>query len=535
MEKNLLDILLGNEYVALFSIIALGLMIGQIRIANLSFGSSAVIFVALIFGHFHYTIPSGVGVLGLILFIYCVGISAGPTFFSSFTKQGTVLIKLSILVVGVAGLSILFLSKFFGIPMELSIGLLSGALTSTPALAAATDTLKGSESLVSVGYGIAYPFGVLGVVLFVQLLPRFLKKDLKSLEEGKVESQGSHVVRYFIEVTNEALIGKKISEINILSEVSCQISRVFEKGRFIPLNYDMTLKRKQTLLIVGEEKNVDLIVGILGKKSSKISSVQIEKERLKIVVTSKEMIGKQLKELELLKRFGVTVTRVNRIDTTFVPSGNTVFEMADELTVVGDTMDLSVFSKAAGHRTKAAQETNILSLCVGITVGIVIGMTPIGNPDVGSFSLGTSGGLLLVALFLGHWGRVGNIVGRIPLGARHLMTELGLVFFLAHAGVKAGGGFIETVSQYGVTLIGIGMAVTLVPMICGYLAAKYVFKIPLLEILGGICGAMTSTPGLGAITSKTDSEVPVVSYATAYPVALVFIIIIVQILIVLLR
>lgn len=528
---ELFNVLMSNEYVALFSIITLGLLIGKVRIFNISLGSSAVIFVALVFGHFHYAIPSGVGVLGLILFIYCVGISAGPTFFSAFKKQGKSLIQLSILVVGTAGLSILFLSKFFGIPMELSVGILAGALTSTPALASATDTLQGSGALVSVGYGVAYPFGVLGVVLFVQLLPRFLKKDLKEVEEEKGGKKRKTVIRYFIEVSNEAVIGKKISEIKILSEFPCQISRVFERGRFVPLSYDMILKAKQILLIVGEEENVDLIVGVLGKKSTEISNTQIERERMKVVVTSKEMLGKSLKELELLKRYGVTVTRVNRVDTTFVPSGNTTFEIADVLTVVGEVMDLNVFSKAAGHRVKAAHETNVLSLCIGIMFGIIIGMTPIGHPDVGSFTLGTSGGLLLVSLVLGHWGRIGNVVGRIPLGARHLMTELGLVFFLAHAGVRAGGSFVETVSQYGISLFGIGMTVTVIPLVCGYLAARYIFKISLFEMLGGICGAMTSTPGLGAITSKTDSEIPVISYATAYPVALVFIIIVVQILI----
>jgi putative transport protein len=525
-----IDILLNNHLVTLFAIISLGILLGKARVAGISLGNSAIIFVALLFGHFHYTIPEGIGTLGLVLFIYCVGIGAGPNFFSAFAKQGATMAQLSFLIVGFASFLTYLLIKFFHVPMDLSIGLFAGALTSTPALAAAIDTLKEAGPLVSVGYGIAYPFGVIGIVLFAQVLPRMLRQDLEKLAGQTACIQGHNIQRYYVEVMNPSLFGKVIADTEVVAKFSCQISRTFDGTRFIPLQADTTFHKGQTVLLVGEKNNAASVIDFLGRLSTEVKDFEIESQRVEVVVTSPEMVGKTLRELDLIKEFGVTAVRLNRMEIVFVPTKDTMVEQADRLTVVGNDEGLNRFAKAAGHRSKALHETDLLSLSIGVLLGVTVGMVPFGLPGTKTVTLGLSGGLLLVALVLGHYGRVGKVVGRVPSAAQYLMRELGLIFFLAHAGVKAGGEFFGIVQQHGLILFFFGGLLTLLPMAGGCLVAVHIFKLNLLQTLGGLCGAMTSTPGLGTITARTDSEIPIISYAAAYPVALVSKIIFIQLL-----
>jgi putative transport protein len=531
-KPSALDMLLGNQIIALFVIIALGLIFGEISLFNVSFGSSGVIFVALVFGHFQYTIPSGIGTLGLVLFIYCVGVSAGSAFFRAFVSKGADLAKLSVVVVSSAALTIFFSAKFFEVPISLASGIFAGALTSTPALAAAMDNLKESGSLVSVGYGIAYPFGVIGVVLFVQLIPKLLKQDLDQLAKDIGESKKKKkIVREWVEITNEGIVGNLISQAKFLESFSCQISRTYEQDKVVPVTDETIFRMGQVVLIVGEESDLLKVISLMGKKYSKFIQHTLEQERREIIITSKGVVGKSISELNTLKNYGIMITRIERGSNEFVPSGSTVLEAVDKLTVVGAVDYVEKFMKFAGHRAKAVNETDILSLIVGILAGVLLGKLTFALPGNAGFSLGLSGGPLLVALLLGHFGRIGKMTGRYPVAALNILRDIGLVFFLAQAGVSAGGSFIATINQYGSVLFLVGAIVTTVPLVVGYYWATYVMKLNLLEALGGICGGMTSTPALGSITAKTDSGIPVVSYATAYPVALILMIVLVSLII----
>jgi len=217
----------------------------------------------------------------------------------------------------------------------------------------------------------------------------------------------------------------------------------------------------------------------------------------------------------------VVVTRIHRLGLTFVPNAQTVVETNDQLTVVGRAEDLQRFAEACGHRSSAIGETDLLSLSLGLAIGIVLGQIPIGLAESGSITLGLAGGPLIAGLLLGHFGRVGRIVGHIPRPTRVLLQEFGLVLFLADAGVRGGSALVETLQAQGAVLFLMGVAITLVPMLLALPLATRLFKMNFLQALGGICGGMTSTPALGAITARTESQAPVVSYATAYPVALI--------------
>ncbi len=243
------------------------------------------------------------------------------------------------------------------------------------------------------------------------------------------------------------------------------------------------------------------------------------------------MTGQTLREIGPLKNYGIVITRITRLGLTFVPNASTVIEVNDQLTAVGRPEDIKAFAKAVGHRTSAIDATDLLSLSAGLTLGIVIGLIPIGLPGSTPVTLGLAGGPLLVALILGHFGRVGCIVGHIPRPTRLLLQELGLVFFLANAGIRGGGSLAATVQEYGPVLFGLGLCISVIPLIVAWPLARRLFKLDPLQSLGGICGGMTSTPALGALTAKTDSQVPVISYVSAYPVALIVMIIIAKVLI----
>lgn len=527
------NLLLNQPLIVLFALIASGLLLGGVKFKGISLGSSGVLFTALLAGHLGYSIPTGVGTLGLVLFVYCIGIGAGDRFFASLVREGTALAKLAVLITVLGGAITWAGSILLDIPTGLATGIFAGALTSTPALAAATEgmaTLGGGDA-VSIGYGIAYPFGVIGVVLFVQVLPRLLKLDIESTPEQPDSKCGNRVENVLVEVTNPNLYGQRISESGITNFNAVQICRIYSGGSLVPLSYDDQFEASQILLLVGRRCEMEIAIDMIGKRSDRKLPEDVENERQNLIVTSSAFIGQKLGDLAPLRNYGIVVTSITRLGLTFVPNANTVIERHDHLTCVGRVDDLKNFSIAVGHRSSAIDATCLLSLSAGLTFGIILGMLPFGLPGGPPITLGLAGGPLFVALILGHFGKVGPVVGFIPRPTRMLLQELGLVFFLANAGVRGGGALASTLQEHGFTLFALGVCVSALPLIVAWPIATRFLKMNPLQALGGICGGMTSTPALGAITSKTDSQVPVISYVSAYPVALIFMIIISKLLI----
>ena len=233
--------------------------------------------------------------------------------------------------------------------------------------------------------------------------------------------------------------------------------------------------------------------------------------------------------------YGVEISRFTRLGLTFVPPGDTKFQSGDRLTVVGPPENLKKFAVAAGDRADVIDQSDLISLTVGISLGVLVGLTPVSVFGGPAMKLGLTGGPLLVGLLLGHFGRIGPFVGYLPRASRLVVMELGLMLFLAQAGVQAGADIVEVIQAHGFRLVALTVAVLLLPLAAGYLVARYALRMPQLDALGGICGGMTSTPALGAITAKTDSDAPIVAYAAAYPVALILMTVFAQSLVMLLR
>lgn len=527
-----METLFANPLFTLFGVIGAGLLLGSIRIKGIELGSSMVLFVALAAGHFGLQLPSAVGTLGLVVFVYCVGIGAGGRFFRAVAREGSALAKLALAVTLIAAVLTVIFAFLLDLPVDLATGIFAGALTSTPALAGADEALKstfGTGGDLVIGYGIAYPFGVIGVVLMVQLLPKFLGWEL--VESGSEASHEKEICNSVVEITNPNLFGQPILGSSVSERNRCQVSRVLHDGVLRPLKPDETFEKGQRVLVVGEKSDLDRVCEFMGSVVDESYTFDTARERRRLIVTSPQFSGKSLGDLNLMGRFGVIVTRVSRTGMTFVPNRETVIEARDMVTVVGTEASLKTLAEAIGHRESQIDATDLLSISSGLALGIFLGMIPLALPGSSSITLGMAGGPLIAGLLLGHFGRVGGIIGYIPRPTRILLQELGLVLFLADAGIKGGGRMMETVSEHGVMVFFMGACVTLVPMLLAIPLARHWLQCSPLQTLGGICGGMTSTPALGAITAKTDSQAPIISYATAYPVALVIMTLLAKILV----
>jgi len=335
----------------------------------------------------------------------------------------------------------------------------------------------------------------------------------------------------FVQINNPNIIGKKIAESAVTRFQSCQVSRILKGETLTPLSYEDNFEKDQILMLVGTSPELELAVDTLGERINRPMIRDVENERRLLLVTNRKFAGKSLGSLGTLRHHGVVITRITRLGLTFVPNEHTTIEANDQLTTVGRPDNLKEFAKVIGHRESALGTTDLLSLSAGLSLGILLGLIPIGLPGATPISLGLAGGPLLVALILGHFGKVGGIVGYVPRPTRLLLQEIGLVFFLANAGLKGGVSLGETVAQYGPMVFLLGIGVTLIPLVVAWPIARKLFKLDPLKTLGGLCGGMTSTPALGAITAKTDSQIPVISYVSAYPIALVVMIITAKVLI----
>ncbi|TWT52369.1 aspartate:alanine exchanger family transporter [Allorhodopirellula solitaria] len=524
---------------ALLLIITLGLGLGKISLWGISIGTSAILFVALLAGHLGVTIPDGLGTLGLAIFVYCIGISAGPTFFRGLLSNARVMATLGAVMVLTGVVTTWVCAKLCNLPGDLASGLMAGAMTSTPALGAASEAVAEPDK-VAVAFGVAYPFGIAIIVLFVQLMipkqaesasdsgdhpagaPPEPEKN-KTRRSARRQENQSNIKRYVVEIANPGVVGKRPSEAAASADLPCQISRVFLDQRWRPTPSDYVFSLGDRVMLVGQQEGGRLAaeaLGVLGDDEGVV--LDADSQRKEVVVTSPEIHGHTLKELRLRSRFGVTVTRIRRIDQEFVPSSKTRVEFGDTLALVGEPVGLFQLQKVAGHRPRTLNETDLLSLAIGLAVGIIVGQISIQWAGV-SVSLGIAGGPLCVGLILGHFRRIGPIVGSFPPAAQILMTEGGLALFMADAGVKAGGNVGEVLRQQGPVLCFVAILIATLPLAVGYLMASYGFGLSRWQALGAACGGMTSTPGLAALTGSTDSSEPVTSYIAAYPVSLVLI------------
>lgn len=527
--------LLQSSYFALFLIVALGFVLGRINFKGISLDVSAVIFIALLFGHFGVIIPKELGNFGLVLFIFTIGIQAGPGFFDSFRSKGKVLILITLLIIGSACMTGVLFKYLLHIDMAETVGLIAGSLTSTPGLAAAIDSTQSSAA--SIAYGIAYPFGVIGVILFIKLLPGLLRLDIKK-EEKRLEMQQRdkypEIYTGTFRVTNENIFNKSLVQLQIRTMTGAVISRVKHGDKTEVPSAKTMLYQGDLVKAVGSEYALAQLGVLVGERLQEDLPLATSYELQSLLLTKKEVIGKTLGSLNLQQNFGCTVTRIRRSGIDLSPEPGLTLKFGDKLLVVGHQDSLKELAKLLGNDEKRLSDTDFFPIAMGIVLGVLVGKINISFSDSFSFSPGLTGGILLTALVLSSVGKTGPILWSMSGAANLLLRQLGLLLFLAEVGTSAGANLVETFRESGWALFGAGVAITLVPMIVAVAVGYFVFKINLFDLMGTITGGMTSTPGLAAAGSMTDSDAPSVAYATVYPIAMVFLIVFIQVIAILL-
>lgn len=522
--------LLQSSYFSLFLIVALGFMLGRIKIKGLSLDVSAVIFIALLFGHFGVIIPKELGNFGLVLFIFTIGIQAGPGFFDSFRSKGKTLILITMLIISSACLTGIGLKYAFDIDTPSVVGLIAGALTSTPGLAVAIDSTN--SPLASIAYGIAYPFGVIGVILFVKLLPKIMKVDLeKEARRLEIERRGQfpELKTCIFRITNFNVFGKSLVQINARAMTGAVISRLKHDEQISIPTAHTVLREDDYIQAVGSDESLNQLAVLVGEREEGELPLDKTQEIESLLLTKKDMINKQVGDLNLQKNFGCTVTRVRRSGIDLSPSPDLELKFGDKLMVVGEKEGIKGVARLLGNNAKQLSDTDFFPIAMGIVLGVLFGKLNISFSDSLSFSPGLTGGVLMVALFLSAVGKTGPIIWSMSGQSNQLLRQLGLLLFLAEVGTSAGKNLVTTFQESGLLMFGVGAAITVIPMMIAVIVGRLVFKIDLLDLLGTITGGMTSTPGLAAADSMVDSNIPSVAYATVYPIAMVFLILFIQI------
>jgi putative transport protein len=533
---------LAEQMLVLFLVLAIGSWLGQIKVKGVSLGAAGVLFVGLIFGHYGYSVPKPLMDFGLLLFVYAVGLQAGMRFFRSFRRQGIQFLVIGIGSVLAGALALGLTANWLDLPFDLATGLFTGALTCTPALAAAIDTVNrlvvGNSAAVSVGYGIAYPFSMIGVVLVVQFIPRILRRDLKSEEARWREEQSKEtpgIVARTYSVTNPNLDGRLVREIDLHRLSTVNLSRVRRGERVFAATPDTRLQLSDVVMVVGQEAEVIKMDVLLGEPVDVSMDVNTDVKSVDVYVSEESLTGRRLAELKLWERYNVVITRIRRQGLEITPTGTATLEIGDSIRVVGESTAVKEFVRLVAGKPSRADETQMVTFLLGLVLGVLLGNIVIPLPTGMDLRLGNAGGVFLVGLLIGHFGHVGSLKLWVPPAARNITRELGLMLFLAGAGTAAGEQIVEIVQQNGWILVGAGMIVTAVSAITSLVLMMTIYRMPMLSTLGALSATMTNPPGLNAAQSQAETELPTVAYASVYPIALIFKIIMAQVLVEVLR
>lgn len=529
------------EILTVIAILTLGSAIGKLSVRGFSLGSAGVLLVGIVFGHFGYTIPTALRDFGLVIFAYAVGLQAGPRFFRSFRKAGQAYVLLAAAPIAAALVLSLLLGVFFGLSSELILGLFSGALTNNSALATALHAMDGSgrggSAVVSISYGVVYPFSVLSVILLMHLLPKATHKSLAEEEEAwshqRAREQPPLEVKHF-RVDNPRCIGVPLRELN-LRALTLNLAKVVRGEKEMPVSGDTCLELNDLVTIIGRGDALNAARVLLGVEIGARTRLKEDLDALEVEITEHSLIGVPLRQLDLYRQHQVLLASVQRGDGEFTPTGDSVLELGDQVRAIGDSHHVRAFAVRAGAQRHLRDETRMLPFLLGLFLGVTLGSVPVSIAGFGEFRLGLAGGAFFTSLLLGHFGRIGTFVLYVPPAAVSICRELGLYLFFASAGTHAGRGVVEVVIAEGLQLCLAGMIVSTVSVIVVILLAHKVYKMNLLATLGIVSGTMTNPAGLMAIRQQTSSELPIISYTGVYAVSLIFKIFVTQLLVVFMR
>ena len=526
---------------------ALGLSLGSLKIKGVGLGIAGVLFSGLAIGHLGVAISPPVlefaREFGLILFVFTIGMQVGPGFFASLRKQGLPLNIMAGAIVVLGAAITVAIAKLAGVPMAAAVGLFAGATTNTPSLGAAQEALRvlphlpsGSGVLPGLGYAVAYPFGILGIIITMVALRALLRVDLKKETAellGKITVRPAPLCHMSVLVTNPGLEGKRLDELRAFASMGVVVSRIKHGNQVDLAKPERLVHVGDTLLAVGPDGEVATFRSLVGELSHEdLRRAASNLVMRRVIVTKKGMLGKTLNELKFLEN-DVTVTRVTRAEVELSATPARSLQFGDSVVIVGREEDIDRVSASLGNAMKQLNHTEWIPVFIGIGLGVLVGTIPIGFPGVPApVKLGLAGGPLLAAILLGRLGRIGPLVWYMPGNANFAIREIGMVLFLACVGLHAGEKFIDTLLHGGgFKWMALASLITVVPLLAVGLFARIFLKTNYVSICGLLAGSMTDPPALAFANAITGSDAPATSYATVYPLTMLLRVICAQLLI----
>ena len=531
---------IGHSILLLSFVIAAGIQLGKIKVFGVSLGITLVLFVGIILGHFGFTINHNVihffKEFGLILFVYSVGMQVGPGFFSSFKQGGITLNMLACGIVFLGVLTAVILHYATGIPMPTMVGILSGAVTNTPGLGAAQQAFSDmhgvSDNTIALGYAVAYPLGVIGIILSTILIKYIFRVSFDKENEQLNSEDSSHTNEakpISLIVKNPAIFNKTVAELsNLLEHRDFVISRVWrDSNKQIEIaSANTVLQENDKVFVITTETDAETIKTFIGEEidMERKQWIRMESQFInrRILITKPELNGKRLGQLKLRKLYGINITRINRAGVDLVAKPGLTLQVGDRVNVVGTETAVSNVEKVLGNSMKRLNEPNLITIFVGIALGIVLGSIPISFPGIPQpVKLGLAGGPLVVAILISRFGYHYKLITYTTQSANLMLREIGITLFLACVGISAGDGFVDTiVNNGGFAWIGYGFIITFVPLMIIGCIGRYFCKVNYFTLMGLIAGSTTDPPALAYSNATAGNDAPSVGYATVYPLTM---------------
>lgn len=525
---------IGHSILLLSFVIAAGIQLGKIKVFGVSLGITLVLFVGIILGHFGFTINHNVihffKEFGLILFVYSVGMQVGPGFFSSFKQGGITLNMLACGIVFLGVLTAVILHYATGIPMPTMVGILSGAVTNTPGLGAAQQAFSDmhgvSDNTIALGYAVAYPLGVIGIILSIILIKYIFRVSFDKENEQLNSEDSSHTNEakpISLIVKNPAIFNKTVAELsNLLEHRDFVISRVWrDSNKQIEIaSANTVLQENDKVFVITTETDAETIKTFIGEEidMERKQWIRMESQFInrRILITKPELNGKRLGQLKLRKLYGINITRINRAGVDLVAKPGLTLQVGDRVNVVGTETAVSNVEKVLGNSMKRLNEPNLITIFVGIALGIVLGSIPISFPGIPQpVKLGLAGGPLVVAILISRFGYHYKLITYTTQSANLMLREIGITLFLACVGISAGDGFVDTiVNNGGFAWIGYGFIITFVPLMIIGCIGRYFCKVNYFTLMGLIAGSTTDPPALAYSNATAGNDAPSVGYAT---------------------
>ena len=517
-------------------VITIGILLGKVKIGGVSLGITWILFVGIVLSHFGMTVDGEVRhfvqEFGLILFVFSIGLQVGPGFFASFKHGGMTLVMCAVAIVllGVATAYVVHLAT--GTPIPTMVGILSGAVTNTPGLGAAqqayTDALGIEDPTIALGYAVAYPLGVVGIIFTMIFIRYALRVKFEKEDEGLAALSREHKFadKVSVEFTNKTLDGRTVAYVRDLINRQFVISRILRPDGTISMaDAESVIHIGDRLWLISQAEDIEAIVAFFGRRVEMTdeqwgnNTPNAELVSRRILITKSSLNGKKFSDLRLRTKYGITITRVNRAGVDLIPYQGLELQVGDRVMVVGPAKAVAQVADVLGNSLKKLNQPNLVTIFVGIALGVLLGSIPLLNVPQ-PVKLGLAGGPLIVAILIGRFGTHFHLVTYTTMSANLMLREIGIALFLAAVGIGAGDGFIDAIVDGGYRWIGYGVAITVLPLIIVALVARLWLKMNYYTLMGLIAGSTTDPPALAYANATAGNDMPAVGYSTVYPVVM---------------